>query len=404
MSTIIYVGGFELPDRNAAAQRVCNNASIFRDLGYKVILLGTSRDRPYDGTVYPAAENVGSAAAWEVGYPASTGQWFDMIRADWPLRRLVESGAVDPANVAAIICYNYPAIAQARLSRLAHSWGASAFADCTEWYGTRSWTTPANVVKNLDVALRMRWVNRRMDGIITTSPYMTQHYSANSIPVVEIPTLIEEPGSHDAGILANDGPLSLLAVASGFGEGTLEKDVHDRIDWILDILDRVSDKVPPFVLSIAGVDRERYLSVFPQHCGLLERLGAQVEFLGRIPRVELLDRLQKAAFAFVLRHQSRVTLAGFPSKYSEAITYGTPVIVNRIPSIASYHVETCTGFTIDTDDRDKATTALRAILKRDRSVIEEMKRFCRESHIFSASNFVTPVQDFLNRSGTRPGK
>ena len=282
-------------------------------------------------------------------------------------------------------------------------WGASAFADCTEWYGTRSWTAPANVVKNIDVAMRMRWVNLRMDGIITTSPYMTQHYSSNSLPVVEIPTLIEEPGSHNARMLATDTPLPLLAVASGFGEGTLEEDVHDRIDWILELLDRVSDKVPPFVLSIAGVDRERYLSVFPQHRQLLERLGAKVNFLGRIPRVELLGRLQKAAFAFVLRHESRVTLAGFPSKYSEAITYGTPVIVNKIPSIASYHVETCTGFTIDTDDRDKAAAALGAILKRDRAAIEEMRRYCRESHIFNASNFVVPVQEFLNRSGTRPG-
>ncbi|HCJ21974.1 MAG TPA: hypothetical protein DHV64_10725 [Erythrobacter sp.] len=403
MSTIIYVGGFELPDRNAAAQRVCNNASIFRDLGYKVILLGTSRERSYDGTVYPAAVNFGNVEAWEVGYPASKGQWFDMICADWPLRRLVETGAVDPADVAAVICYNHPAIAQARLARLAHSWGASAFADCTEWYGTRSWTAPANVVKNIDVAMRMRWVNLRMDGIITTSPYMTQHYSSNSLPVVEIPTLIEEPGSHNARMLATDTPLPLLAVASGFGEGTLEEDVHDRIDWILELLDRVSDKVPPFVLSIAGVDRERYLSVFPQHRQLLERLGAKVNFLGRIPRVELLGRLQKAAFAFVLRHESRVTLAGFPSKYSEAITYGTPVIVNKIPSIASYHVETCTGFTIDTDDRDKAAAALGAILKRDRAAIEEMRRYCRESHIFNASNFVVPVQEFLNRSGTRPG-
>ena len=38
--TIVYIGGFELPDKNAAAQRVISNAKIFRKLGYHVIYVG----------------------------------------------------------------------------------------------------------------------------------------------------------------------------------------------------------------------------------------------------------------------------------------------------------------------------------------------------------------------------
>ena len=34
--SIIYIGGFELPDKNAAAHRVLNNAKIIRELGYEV--------------------------------------------------------------------------------------------------------------------------------------------------------------------------------------------------------------------------------------------------------------------------------------------------------------------------------------------------------------------------------
>ena len=41
--TILYVGGFELPDLNAAAQRVLANALILRDLGYRVGLVGVTR-------------------------------------------------------------------------------------------------------------------------------------------------------------------------------------------------------------------------------------------------------------------------------------------------------------------------------------------------------------------------
>ena len=47
--TIIYMGNFELPDKNAAAHRVMNNGKIFKDLGYRVAYLGVTRDESFAG-------------------------------------------------------------------------------------------------------------------------------------------------------------------------------------------------------------------------------------------------------------------------------------------------------------------------------------------------------------------
>jgi len=396
VKTIVYIGGFELPDRNAAAQRVRNNARVLRSLGYRVILVGASRTRAYDRAVHPADPGDIDAQAWEIGYPRSRGQWFDMIGADWPLRRLAERGALRPEDVAAVICYNYPAVAQMKVARLARRWGAAILADCTEWYGTRPWTSPSNIVKNLDVPLRMHWVNRRIDGIVTTSPYMTDFYRSTGLPIVEIPTLMEKPEGEVPVAEAVQTPMPLFAVASGFAEGTRAEDVHDRIDWILELLDGAAARGRDFVLRIAGVDRERYLSVFPGHAALLDRMGERVIFMGRQPRAELLRRLQASAFAFVLRHESRVTLAGFPSKYSEAVTYGTPVIINALPSVRAYHVEGRTGFSLDPDDREGAVKALCDALAMDPQAVIAMKRYCRNYGAFTAQAFKAPVSDFLS--------
>ena len=393
-----------MPDRNAAAQRVRNNASVLRELGYRVVLVGVSRSRPYDGKVYPANSGKSDVEAWEIGYPQSKIEWFDAIRADWPVRQLIANGAIDMNDISAIICYNHPAIAQAKLAQLARGCGALALADCTEWYATRSWTSVANIVKNLDVAARMHWINRRMDGIITTSPYISRYYGTKGMPIVEIPTLIEDKSGSASSSLPETGALPLFAVASGFAEGSSAHDVHDRIDWILELLGKVVDDVPPFVLRIAGVNRERYLSVFPDHAGLIARLGDRIDFLGRIQRTRLLEKLEEAAFAFVLRHESQVTLAGFPSKYSEAVSFGTPVIINRIPSVEPYHVEARTGFLIDAVNQSNALIALRRILNQDRHDIMAMKRYCRESQIFTAGRFVEPVRAFLEKAATRSSR
>ncbi len=41
---MIYIGGFELPDKNAAAQRVISNAKALHETGYNIILVDIDRD------------------------------------------------------------------------------------------------------------------------------------------------------------------------------------------------------------------------------------------------------------------------------------------------------------------------------------------------------------------------
>ena len=46
--TIIYYGGFSLPDKNAAANRVVSNGKIFKALGYNVVFLGADYSGEWD--------------------------------------------------------------------------------------------------------------------------------------------------------------------------------------------------------------------------------------------------------------------------------------------------------------------------------------------------------------------
>jgi glycosyltransferase involved in cell wall biosynthesis len=395
---IVYVGGFELPDRNAAAQRVLNNARIFRALGFRPILVGVSRERACDGKLYAADAGEAAFEAWETGYPRSTSQWIKTIVTDAPLRQLPDQANVEPRSIAAVICYNHPAVAQARIARLARSWGAAAIADCTEWYGVRSWTSPANVIKNLDTAARMRLVNPRMDGLITTSPYMTGFYSSVGRPLLEIPTLVETPSTVDetASLFRENGDLMLFSTGPSIPAWATAEDVHDRIDWIIDLLDEAAVRGGRFVLTVPGIDRERFLAIFPDRREQLDRLGAAVRFLGRIPRAVLLQLQERAAFALTLRTDTRVTRAGFPTKYSEAIAYGTPVISNDMMSVAPYRQEGRTGFTIDPDDREAAVAKLMAILAMTDEEIANMKQHCRSSGLFSPAAFERATGSFLD--------
>jgi glycosyltransferase involved in cell wall biosynthesis len=404
MKTIVYIGGFELPDKNAAAQRVRNNAGVLRALGYRVVMLGTSRARPFDRRLHPADAGSADAEAWEVGYPQNGRQWFDTIRADWPLRELAASGAIDPAGVAAVICYNHPALAQWRIARIARGWGAAALADCTEWYARRSWTSHANKVNNLDLPLRMRWVNRRMDGLITTSPYISEFYRPTGLPIVEIPTLMEEPDIGPDALTVNraDGVTRLFFAGSGFDPAAVRDSadgLKERVDWVFEALTVAQEGGARFILDLFGLSREQYLTLFPGHAALLETLGEALRFHGRQPRELLLSALTEAHFSIFFRKRTRTTLAGFPGKFSESIAYGTPVLTNDMPSTRKYLEEGRTGFTLDPRDPRAAGARLAEIFAMEDDRLAVMKQSCASSRQFAAESYIEPVRNWLAAIG-----
>ena len=73
--TIIYMGNFELPDKNASAHRVMNNGKIFKDLGYRVAYLGVSRDEVFAGI----KQSKYCPDIYEEAYPCGMKQWVNHI-------------------------------------------------------------------------------------------------------------------------------------------------------------------------------------------------------------------------------------------------------------------------------------------------------------------------------------
>ncbi|NMB97067.1 MAG: glycosyltransferase family 4 protein, partial [Clostridiaceae bacterium] len=104
--TIVYIGGFELPDKNAAAHRVISNSKILNNLGYKIVFIGVNKDLPKSNLFSPKKGNFNNYELWEFSYPKTKSQW---------IRYLVESKSkieiLDSySNIKAVVLYNYQSI------------------------------------------------------------------------------------------------------------------------------------------------------------------------------------------------------------------------------------------------------------------------------------------------------
>jgi len=399
---IVYIGAFELPDKNAAAHRVLSNAKLFQSLGYEVILVGRSRAEDIiDGEVrrvdYPDIE----FECWETAYPKSTKAWFwQTVSAD-AVQQKFQARLKD--RLFAVICYNYPAIAQLRLKWFANRMGGYGIADVTEWYARSTVIKLSTMVKNLDTSLRMRIVNFRMDALITTSRYLSRYYGASRSKIVELPTLIERGlGYEDIKPPATkDGaPKRLFFAGSGFDPKLINREaggLKDRLDWVLELLFEVHSRKVDFRFEIYGVTRENYLAILPEHQQLVEAMTEKVQFHGRQPRDTLLKMLTASDFSIFLRKEMLVTLAGFPTKFSESITYGTPVITNMLENIQPYLVEEKNAIEIDPYDRTSAVDRLCEVLTFPSAKVLAMKNYSIMSDRFSYKPYREAVAELFSR-------
>ena len=178
-----------------------------------------------------------------------------------------------------VIAYNYPAVALMRLSSLCHRRNINLFADCTEWYAP-DFSNLHRMAVTMDSCLRMRWAQKKVDGVIAISSYLAIYYQPCT-KVITLPPMvdIEDEKWKRTDPKTENERISLYYVGSpGLGYG------KDRIDVIINALNQCKSSTQ-FVFHIVGITEEQFLQEFPNFQESVHRLNKQnsLIFHGRLP-------------------------------------------------------------------------------------------------------------------------
>lgn len=309
---ILYIGGFELPDRNAAAQRVVGIAKGFRALGHEVVFLNSLKK--YEETSLRETEYFGFKC---YEYKRESTK-------DYLLSAKTAISMIEKVKPDAVVAYNYPAVALERIRRYCKRNSIKCFADATEWYQAVGENAVYRVIKNLDTAYRMKVVQKRLDGVIAISRFLYDYYK-DSVKTVLIPPtvdledekwIIDVPKQEDVVSFVYAGVPSAL---------------KEKLDTIVSAIEMVSQK-HKVILNVVGVTEQQFVEMYNWHTGI----PAAVKFWGRLEHKQVIEIVKKSDWAIILRDNNRVVKAGFPTKLVEAISCGTPVIVNRFSNVSDY--------------------------------------------------------------------
>lgn len=348
MKKILYIGGFEMPDGNAAAQRVLAIAKALR-MDYDITFLGVTHKSDYSGTV-------DGFKYINLPYPSSKGEWLSHLSGSKELKYIKEM-APDM-----VFAYNFPALGLWRVLKYCKKKGIKVVGDITEWY------QPYNFLKRLDTYWRMVKLNKQMDGLILISKYLENYYKG--VNSFNMPPTVDSEDDKWSGEIEKKESSNLISLLYAGSPGRGNK---DRLDGLI----RVIGKYSQLSLDVVGIGKDAYMQKFPEI-----EIPQNVIFWGRLSHEETVSKLRACDFSIFFRQSSRVNNAGFPTKFAEAQSAGIPVISCHFSDLDKYVEEGKNGFLANSLASEDIDTVLDKVSRLSRQDIQIMHKYTRSLNRF----------------------
>lgn len=366
MRNILYIGAFELPDKNAAAHRVINNAKCFNELGVHTIFLDMQK-----GKIESEHELLyNEIEVYHRKYPNTIFQYFVYAFSIKKFKEIIKIHN----DIDTVIVYNIFSLTFLRILLYCKSHKIRIISDCTEWYSS----SILNIVKRVDILLRMHLLNKFCDGIIVISSYLKSFYQ--NLKTVKIPPLIDN--SEDKWSKRNKCKENTEIIFSYCGiPGKKE-----RLDLFINVLSSDGFKNYNFRFNIVGITEVNFKGLYPNVIDLY--FGDKIFFYGLVSHDKALEIMKNSNFGIILREKTRTNNAGFPTKFVEYSSLGVPVIISCFSDVEDYITDT--DILINEVDFKQITEALQNIFS------NKMIKQKKDSNLFNYKNFTKNFKVFFD--------
>lgn len=371
MSTIIYYGGFSLPDKSAAANRVVSNGKIFSALGYNTVFIGASDDS-FEGL--RAVE--GCNNMFEHAHPKSTKEWLRHMFSVEHIESVIEKYD----DVCKIILYNVPMFTLLKAKKAFSKRNIEVCYDCTEWTKDTDGSLPKRLFKAFDEILISNFAHRAADGMIAISSMMERKYKkAKKLlilpPLVDINDEIwhQQPENHD-GIFE--------FCFAGIPDGKKES-----LDKVVEAFCSINKKYTH--LRIIGITEDDFTKIYPD-CVIPKNVRNKITFTGKLPHSETIKFVLGCDCYIFIRRSDKRNNAGFPTKFAESYTCGVPIITTDVSDVGKYIVNSGRGSLLKDMSSDSIKNAM---------LFQIENKFQSKSldNTFHYESFIQSAKDWLGK-------
>ena len=386
---IVYIGSFRFPNLDAAAARVLNVARALRLAGHEVSFISWGgEERACD--LCPDGKYRVDGFEYEVTHELDTRGGF-LQKAKAKLTRGSQTKKILKERLGeyeAIISYNGSIIRW--LVGFTKKYQLKLISDLTEWYDNNE----LKVTDWLPYAWNMKRTQMLVKNKIVISHFFDDYYSTTNNIIVPA-TCDASEAKWKQGVDEAKEKVGEFDGITLIYAGTPAR--KDAVHYAINAVQRLIDEGAAIRFLIVGAERERYLK---KYADLLTKseLSERIQFLGRVPQEEVPSYYALADFMVLLRESNRKSNAGFPTKFAESFTSGTPVIANLTSDLGRYLFNDNTGFVVNEPTENAVYETLKKrVIGLTKDKIEQMKRNVgQEAKRLDYHHYVEPLREFMN--------
>lgn len=382
---IIYVGPFSFPDGGAAARRILGNSQALQEAGFSVTVASGQSIIECQVPIFEgvSVNSLGERSAenlprWlkrlaYVGMGEKTIAWLDALK----------------KKPYALVLYSGYSPYLLRLIPWGKRNGVRLVFDAVEWYQPDSavgYLSPYQI----NIELAMRWLLPRVPNIISISSFFHDHYSARGCRSTIVPPLLDVVNTK-FGDDDRDSSIPLMLVYAG------SPGKKDLLDNIMHAVLQVRLQGFNLKLAVAGINPSAS-ALYPSLKLFDPSLVAStIDFVGILNHTDSMDLVRNADFSLLLRNVARYSQAGFPTKFVESFSVGTPVIANLTSDLAQHLVDGVTGFRCEGPSAEDLRLAIIRAAQISTASHAEMRRNCRSHALiaFDYRSFSASLSEFF---------
>jgi glycosyltransferase involved in cell wall biosynthesis len=374
LNWIAYVGPFKFPHGQAGSQRVHGIARSLVTAGYDVVI-GSGESAPVAPVMMEHKEGQGRLSYLGLGelpqasasVIAKSIRWFVTLgerTVQW-----LDNQSIKPSHV---IIYAAHASMVFRILKWCRRNGVSLIIDVVEWYD--SWQVLGGPFSPFNISSKtaLHILNPKSNGIIAISSYLTAYYQSRGCQALRIPPTINiEDFTFEIPDDLYSRQLITLAYTGIPGK-------KDRINNVIEALLQLDPEGKRVRFFIAGPNIRDILSLSSLRSRGISELPACIQVFGPQPHEKALELVQKADFMPLLRPDQRYAQAGFPTKVTESMAMGTPLICNLTSDLGEYISDGVEGFVCYDHSVEAFTEALERALIQTPQKRLEMRQAARK--------------------------
>lgn len=367
--TIIYYGGFSLPDKSASANRVVSNGKIFDKLGYKTVFIGVTEESFEGLRPVQNHENM-----FEHSHPKSTKEW---LRHMFSVEA-IESVVKNHNDVCRIILYNVPMFTLMKAKKVFSKRNIEVCYDCTEWTKDTDGSLPKRIFKAFDEILISNFAHKVADGMIAISSMMEKKYKSSKNLLI-LPPLVDtndeiwhqQPENHE-------GVFEFCF--AGIPDGKKES-----LDKVVEAFCEINKKNT--FLRIIGITENDFNKIYPEFF-IPKNVRNKITFMGRLSHPETIKYVLGCDCYIFIRRSDKRNNAGFPTKFAESFTCGVPIITTDVSDVGEYIKKHSRGSLLDNMTTNDISEAMLYQIE-NRSDSKSL------DNTFHYESFIQPTENWL---------